>query len=234
MGRTTLFNPRVIAAGKSDLLYRFFPKKIDFLEAVNVNVDFIRIRTLFHEATPSFVHRSDMHSYVSKTAVNGDAADFLEFGVWKGESIQLWTELNKNPGTRFFGFDTFTGLPEDWTAETPAGTFSTHGKPPKIEDSRVQFIKGLFQDTVADFLEKVKLQNRVILHVDCDLYSSTLFVLASLNNHLKPGSIIIFDDFYSLLHEFKAFVDYNRSFGRSWKPLAHVRNCVQTAIRVEK
>lgn len=220
-------------SSRRDLLYRFFPKKINFLDAVNVNVDFIKIRTLFRASTPSFANRSDMHRYVSKSIVEGGSHDFLEFGVWKGESIQLWTELNKNPETRFFGFDTFTGLPEDWTAATPAGTFSTNGNAPPITDSRVQFIKGVFQETVAGFLEKVKLQKKLIVHVDCDLYSSTLFVLATLNNYLKPGSIIIFDDFYSLLHEFKAFVDYNRSFGRPWKPLAHVRNCVQTAIQVE-
>ena len=220
-------------SSKRALLYRFFSRKVNFFEAVNVNVDFIKIQNLFQTATPRFENRAEMHHFLSKTSVDGEAADFLEFGVWKGESIRLWTELNKNPETRFFGFDTFTGLPEDWTAATPAGTFSTNGDLPTIKDSRVRFIKGLFQDTVAGFLEKVRLQKRLIVHVDCDLYSSTLFVLASLNNHLKPGSIIIFDDFYSLLHEFKAFVDYNRSFGRRRKPLAHVRNCVQVAIQVE-
>ena len=33
-------------------------------------------------------------------------------------------------------------------------------------------------------------------------------------------------------HEFKAFVDYDRSFGRRWKALARMPNCSKVAIEI--
>ena len=66
-------------------------------------------------------------------------------------------------------------------------------------------------------LAKTALRHRLVVNVDCDIYSATLFVLGTLDKFFVPGSIIIFDDFYSMNDEFKAFVDYDRSFGRTWK-----------------
>ena len=37
---------------------------------------------------------------------------FLEFGVYKGQSINILSKLK--PNKIFHGFDTFTGLPEEW------------------------------------------------------------------------------------------------------------------------
>ena len=37
---------------------------------------------------------------------------FLEFGVYNGSSINILSKLR--PNKIFHGFDTFTGLPEDW------------------------------------------------------------------------------------------------------------------------
>jgi len=38
----------------------------------------------------------------------------LEFGVWQGESTRFFAGLNRSPSSRFYGFDSFEGLPEDW------------------------------------------------------------------------------------------------------------------------
>ena len=37
---------------------------------------------------------------------------YMEFGVWKGDSINYFAEKFKSENSEFYGFDTFTGMPE--------------------------------------------------------------------------------------------------------------------------
>ena len=64
------------------------------------------------------------------------------------ESIECFAKLNTSPESRFYGFDTFEGLPEDYIVSSRTvlkkETFSTGGIFPQIDDSRVKFFKGLF------------------------------------------------------------------------------------------
>src|SRR5258708_2862688 len=59
---------------------------------------------------PHFPTRFEMHRYIREQL--SEPLDYLEFGVWQGRSLRLWTEIAPDPQSRFFGFDTFTGLPE--------------------------------------------------------------------------------------------------------------------------
>ncbi len=155
-------------------------------------------------------------------AVKGEPLDYLEFGVCRGRSIKHWVRINQHPDSRFYGFDTFEGLPEDWKVFTqvlPKGMYSVEGKIPEIDDPRVQFIKGLFQTTLPGFLGDFAVENQLIINCDADLYTSTLYVLASLNQLIVPGTIVLLDEF-STVHEFRAFRDYTQSFMRKYKPLA--------------
>lgn len=80
---------------------------------------------------------------------------FLEFGVYKGNSIRRWAGLNTHPESRFVGFDSFEGLPTKWR-QRPAGHFSTDGQVPTLDDPRVSFVKGWFNQTVPGFLDGLK------------------------------------------------------------------------------
>ena len=157
--------------------------------------------------------------------IKGKKIDYLEFGVWYGGTLKKWLELNKNPGSRFYGFDTFEGLPEHWdgfTKKAPAHSFSTHGIIPEFNDKRVRLIKGLFQETADRFLSDFHASGDMrVLHVDSDLYSSALFVLTRFNAVITPGTIIVFDEFNSILDEFKAFSEYVNSYRKSYRVLAY-------------
>lgn len=164
-----------------------------------------------------------------------EAITYLEFGVAHGASFQWWMKENTNPTSRFFGFDTFEGLPENWGGFYSKGDMKADV--PQLSDSRGRFIKGLFQDTLNPFIEENRglLNNagRKVLHLDADLYSSTLFTLSQLYPFLKKGDIILFDEFNVPLHEFKAYREFTSSFYIKLKPVAAVNNFYQTAFIVE-
>jgi O-methyltransferase len=174
-----------------------------------------------------FADRFLLYKYLSENMIGGKPIDYLELGVWKGESLRFWSEICTHPESRFWGFDTFTGLPEDWQNvfnTRKAGFFSVEGDLPQFKDNRVQLVQGLFQDTLPGFIDSIKLRNRIVINCDADLYSSTLFILSSLDRLLKQGDIIIFDEFKSAVHEFRAYLDYAIAFRRDLIPLATVGN----------
>lgn len=214
---------------KRELIAKLLPNGVPFSEVLNDNARFVAIRRDRFSACPEFSSRDALYEAVAPAG----PITYLEFGVWKGESINRWRTLNTHPDSRFYGFDSFEGLPEDWEADHPKGTFSTSGVIPKIDDTRVSFVKGWFQDTLRGFLKETPLHNRLVVNVDCDLYSATLFVLGTLDRYFAPGTIIIFDDFYSMSHEFKAFHHYDISFGRKWKAIGRMPHCIKAAIEIE-
>jgi O-methyltransferase len=173
-----------------------------------------------NRSTPVLADRESLH--ILACAMNAfKPIDYLEFGVWKGESIRMWTRLNQNPDSRFVGFDSFEGLPEDWTGELAKGAFDLGGVPPDIQDHRVQLVKGLFQDTLPAFLKDFSPRDEspLVIHIDADLYSSALYILTKMDDFIRPGTIVIFDDFSSATHEFRAFKDYCQSYRRKLKPV---------------
>jgi O-methyltransferase len=176
---------------------------------------------------PRFTDRFLLYRHLAENTIGGKPIDYLEFGVWKGESLRFWSEICTHPESRFWGFDTFTGLPEDWQNvfnTRKAGFFSVEGDLPRFEDKRVQLVQGLFQDTLPGFMDSTRLRNRIVINCDADLYSSTLYILSSLDRFLKQGDIILFDEFKSAVHEYRAYLDYTIAFRRELVPLGTVGN----------
>jgi O-methyltransferase len=98
------------------------------------------------------------------------------------------------------------------------------GKPPKTDNPRIEFVVGSFQETLPKFIANFKTKNWVVVHLDCDLYSSTLYCLTKLDSILPTGTILMFDEFGDVQHEFRAVHDYLASYRRQ------VRVPVRTTI----
>jgi len=171
---------------------------------------------------PSFAERTQLYDHLQSKVIQDIPIDYLEFGVYRGESIRYWTQINAHPESRFAGFDTFEGLPENWrkfSGDMDQNTFDCGGAAPDLQDDRVRFVKGLFQDTLDEFLGSFVPRSQLVLHNDSDLYSSTLYVLTRCHDLLQPGSIVIFDEFSSVLNEFSALRDYCSAYRRAYDVL---------------
>lgn len=184
----------------------------------------------------NYKNRYNLYKYVSDNCLKDNSKIiYLEFGVAGGESFKWWLDENKDRSSCFYGFDTFEGLPENWGILFKKGDMNYEES--QMQDNRVKFIKGLFQDTLFPFIEEnrdhLNSTARKIIHMDADLYSSTIFVLTQLYPYLKPGDIILFDEFNVPLHEFKAFKEFTESFYIKLSPLGAVNNYLQTAFVVQ-
>jgi O-methyltransferase len=194
---------------------------------------FDSVRRLLVRASTVSSHQSILDSAIFLQIVNNVPGDYLEFGVFRGERLlQAYETVNflikriqskKDPylrktssrnleEMRFFGFDSFEGLPETkqidvtegqeaWLGE---GGFSASLKevtglmPRKaIENKRIRLVKGWFNESLTPQLKKTHdMKAASIVHIDCDFYESTVPALEFCTDLLQNGSVVIFDDWW--------------------------------------
>ena len=133
---------------------------------------------------------------------------YIELGVWEGFSINYFSKLFINKYSEFNGFDTFTGMPEPWR-HMNVGHYDQSGNLPKFSDNRIKFYKGIFQETLENFLKNTNVDKdtKILINFDCVLYTSTLFCLTKIEQYFKDY-YFIFDEFYGdECRAFKNFVD---------------------------
>jgi len=157
---------------------------------------------------------------------------YLEFGVFQGETIN---HISKTvPSKNVYGFDSFEGLPEFWRDGYDKGVFEVAGLP-KV-NKNVQLIKGWFDSTLPDFIQK-NANQVAFLHVDCDLYSSTKTILDVLSQYIKPGTVIVFDEYFNYPGwkdgEFKAFQEFVKQHNVSYEYITYNRKHEQVALIIK-
>jgi hypothetical protein len=179
----------------------------------------------------NYFKRYDLYKWVINKEDLLGQINYMEFGVASGESFKWFLKQNKNEQSKFYGFDTFDGLPEDY-GPYKKGAFSTQNKPPEINDNRGTFFTGLFQQTLPPFLKHLDNSARNVIMLDADLYSATLYALSSLAPFLKKGDIIFFDEFAVPTHEFKAYLDFTQSYYVNLELIAATNNYYFTAFKV--
>jgi len=155
-----------------------------------------------------------------------------EFGVFQGESINFLADLL--PAKTLYGFDSFEGLPEDWRADVRAGHFKLPGLPGVR--GNVRLVRGWFHETLPPFLSEHP-QPAAYLHIDSDLYSSAKTVLDLFADRIRPGTVIIFDEFFNYpgwkQGEYKAFQEFITAHGASFEYIGYSARDEQVAVVIK-
>jgi len=146
--------------------------------------------------------------------------DLYEFGVFTGRSMRgLCLSLNESgvPFRRFWGFDSFVGLPAEDAATERSSVSKAQWQPGSfssseilrqssyaaleamlhryIQDSRVGFIRGFYNESLTPQIAR-GMRPALFVMIDCDLYLSTLTALDWLCRHrlIVNGTLIVYND----------------------------------------
>jgi hypothetical protein len=185
---------------------------------------------------PNFKCDYDLHEWVTNTQLDSNLVSngwILEFGVATGRTLNQFAHWLSNKYV--YGFDGFEGLPEDWTSRMPKGFFA-RSKLPKVK-SNCQLVVGWFDQTLPGFKQnKIKNDPIALLHVDCDLYSSTVTILNNLKNNIVPGTVIIFDEYLNYPgwqhDEHRAWQEFVKKHKIQYEYIGRVSRHQQVAVRV--
>lgn len=158
---------------------------------------------------------------------------YLEFGVYKGDSLNRLASLR--PNKIFYGFDSFEGLPETWTLGSRRGSFNVEGRFPPVRKN-VRLIKGFFENTLGGFIQNHNKELVSFVHVDCDLYSATRTIFQHIRPMLRPGTVIVFDEYFNYSEweegEFKAFSEFLQEKKVNFKYIGYIRTGSQVAVKI--
>ena len=107
---------------------------------------------------------------------------------------------------RFFGFDSFEGLPQPIEIDQDGGFKKGSYACPltevernltkrKVDWNRTFLIDGFYDGTLnADTKRRYDIRESALVLIDCDLYASARSVLRFLEDVVREGTILMFDD----------------------------------------
>lgn len=166
------------------------------------------------------------HAFAARVA-NGLC---VEYGVWRGRSINFFASQTKE---MIYGFDSFEGLQEDWHGWAfPKGTFNLDGVLPPVP-ANVTLIKGWFDKTLPAFLREHP-EPFSFIHIDCDTYEATSIVLNAAQDRFQKGTVVVFDEYFGYrgwrMGEFKAWQEFVAARGLSYEYLAFHHEAVSLVV----
>ena len=157
-----------------------------------------------------------------------EGSDYLEFGVYRGFTFWYTQALAADMGIRdlrFFGFDSFFGLPRiegpDIGGEFQEGAYTcarrdvemfltTYG----VDWDKTHLVEGWYDETLTRATrQRYQLRRCSLCVIDCDLYSSARLVLEFLGPLVGEACVMLFDDWTSFENqetrgEQKAFTEF--------------------------
>lgn len=169
----------------------------------------------------SLTYWNDLFKHVSDKNLQGD---IIECGVGDGQSLSyiLFNLItsNKLVGKKYYGFDSFEGFPTigeyDYSTRNPKKGEWNHTSEEFVKENLIDlgfkikdfknifFIKGFFEDSFEIKLNEI--DKIALLHIDCDLYSSTKLSLESWYDKVEPNGVIVFDEYLNSINQFPGAV----------------------------
>ena len=189
---------------------RDLERRLAALEGRVTNLE--RLRRIDMNARIQMLRR--VCSYLKSADLHGD---YCEFGVGEGRTFCYAARVmgHRYPDMRFWGFDTFRGMPaaQGLDAHVPFNTDTVEGDfspkesadairrnalagAPTVASSRILTVEGLFADTLrggGDLPEDI-----TVAFIDPIHYEPTKTVLNFMTGKLHIGSVLIFDDWFSM------------------------------------
>jgi len=161
--------------------------------------------------------------------------DYYEFGVFRGGSMLAATRATKSSAVgRFFGFDSFCGLPKpvgiDSEEKLKKGDFAcsradverylgSHG----VDMGLVTLVDGTYDRLTEEHKTSLSMGPASVVLIDCDLYASAVQALSFVESLLRDGTVVLFDDWN--LYGARADRGERRAFteflarSREWAPV---------------
>jgi O-methyltransferase len=204
-------------------------KKVGLLESMtSFKRKFIPANNSFMPCTPHLliaVNRG-LHWCVENRLIEG--TDYLEFGVFRGFTLWYVQALARDMGVhdlRFFGFDSFFGLPpingidsggefQEAAYTCPRNDVERFLTSYGVDWTRTHLVEGWFQKTLTQKTrESLNLRRCSLCVIDCDLYESTDLALKFLEPIIADQCMVLFDDWRSFENdpnrgEQKAFAEF--------------------------
>lgn len=138
-----------------------------------------------------------------------EGSDYLEFGIFRGFNLwyaQAYARLLGVRDMRFFGFDSFLGMPpaEGIDAGGPfhEGDFSAYRDEVEtwltrfqVDWNRTFLVEGFFEQSLTpELVKRFQFRRCSLCVVDSDLYSSAVTVLRFVAPFLAERTLLYFDD----------------------------------------
>ena len=132
--------------------------------------------------------------------------NLVECGVWRGGSAGIVAATVKNRESWLF--DSFEGCPKPTDLdiaydgqEGKEGAYKADEREVRrlffdklrIDESRVKIVRGLFEDTIPKFKDKIGLI--ALLHLDADWHESTKLCLENLYDKVVERGFVVIDDY---------------------------------------
>jgi hypothetical protein len=149
---------------------------------------------------------------------------YFEFGCFTARTMRMAHDCFHHLfDWHYVAFDSFEGLPEiseidkqviwekgklKMTEQDFIAICTRHG----IPRDRLTTVNGFYDVSLTEELKQRLLPRKAaVVHIDCDLYQSTVPVLRFIEDFLQPGTVIVFDDWNCFL------ADPDRGERRAWR-----------------